>query len=272
MTNEINGVNGSAELTVGDVLVLDGRKVQGVRMTSRDGEYLVEADALKGFLEAEKDYNMLKLGEEALSKLCKSYRSTFKEDDRTKFSMLVDLFDDISMSIADESVHQKIDELISAFRSSPSADSEEVDKLRQQLAETKEKLRLAEQKDLRLLGRELSRRSAEVRSGKRVRAQALMLSLSIRGKTTAEIADALAERGYGNTNTTILKALSARQPEDKERLRGIMQACPDEFDGITEDDFRHWFDERCRKAAKACKKRELKRRLENEIDGFGEVD
>lgn len=44
------------------------------------------------------------------------------------------------------------------------------------------------------------------------------------------------------------------QLEDKERLKNIMSSCPDEFDGLTNDDFESRYSVKHEKALKVYKK------------------
>lgn len=143
---------------------------------------------------------------------------------------------------------------------------EEIIKLRQQLQAAEAKLAEAQEPDFRILGKKLSERSIEVRSGKRIKAQAVMLSLAIKGKKPNEIAGVLAERGYGNSLGAISRALSVVKQEDKDRLRGIMNSCPDEFSDVTDDDFEKWYSVKHEKALKSYKKKLLTKRLKEEIE------
>ncbi|MDE7477147.1 MAG: hypothetical protein K2M91_04215 [Lachnospiraceae bacterium] len=144
--------------------------------------------------------------------------------------------------------------------------SEEIIKLRQQLQETEARLAEAEEPDFKTLGKKLNARSIEVRSGKRIRSQAVMLSLAIQGKTTNEIADVLSQQGYGNSCAAISRALSVIQPEDKDRLRGIMDSCPDEFGDVTDEDFEKWYSVRHKKAMKSYKKKLITQRVKAEME------
>lgn len=142
--------------------------------------------------------------------------------------------------------------------------SEEVIRLRQQLQEAEAKLNA--EPDMKALGRVLNAKSAQVRGEKRIKSQAVILSCAIRGRSSNEIADILAERGFGNSSAAISRALSVLNPEDKDRLRGIMSACPDEFEGLTGDDFEKWFSRKHEKALRSYKKKLINKRVKAEVE------
>lgn len=258
----------STTFTVQGTLVLNGMKFSGVEITSCEGKYLIDSAVLDDLLEKSRKCKILKLSYERMSELWKNYNTPKGKNDAYVAKELIELVKSISLSGDADSIKQKLEELIKAYNSMtiPTDNTEEVMKLRQQLQATEAKLAEAQEPDFRALGKKLSERSIEVRSEKRIKAQAVMLSLAIKGEKPNEIAGVLAERGYGNSLGAISRALSVVKQEDKDRLRGIMNSCPDEFSDVTDDDFEKWYSVKHEKALKSYKKKLLTKRLKEEIE------
>ena len=129
---------------------------------------------------------------------------------------------------------------------------EEVEALQKQLQAAQEEIRELKLENLKLSGtgqepdfsvlrRQLCQKSAEARRNKCRLGTAVALSAAVRGAPTGEISRLLAERGLSDSAAFISKVLSAREPEDEDRLKCIMSEFPEEFVGVAEEEFMEWF-------------------------------
>lgn len=119
-------------------------------------------------------------------------------------------------------------------------------------------------------GEMLGELSAKVRTAKKRQAVAVCLSLSIQGYYPYKIAEVLEERGLSCSDASISRALSVLKDEDKSRLWGIFESFPEEFSGLTAEDFETWFSNRYADAKKAADKRERNRRRREAFSEWGE--
>lgn len=247
-------------------LFMNGKEVSGVEKTSCEGKYLVDAKVFNDFLEMNGKYKILKLANERMLELWKTYSCSVGKSDESLIKEFVALIGSISQIDGAVSIKEQLEDLIKAFNSMtvPVENTEEIMKLRQQLQEAEAKLNA--EPDMKALGRILNAKSAQVRGEKRIKSQAVILSCAIRGRSSNEIADILAERGFGNSSAAISRGLSVLNPEDKDRLKGIMSACPDEFEGLTGDDFERWFSGKHEKALSSYKKKLINRRVKAEVE------
>lgn len=252
--------------TIEGTLFKDDKELSGVEITSCEGKYLVDSKVFNDFLEISGKYKILQLTNARLSELWKTYNCAVGKNDESLIKELVALIESISQFDEIASIKEQLEELIKAFSSmNVSVDNtEEVIKLRQQLQAAEAKLNA--EPDMKALGRMLNAKSAQVRGEKRIKSQAVILSCAIRGKSPSEISDVLAERGYGNSLAVVSRALSVLQPDDKERLKDIMNSCPDEFSDVTDDDFEKWYSARHEKALKSYKKKLINQRVKAEVE------
>lgn len=151
---------------------------------------------------------------------------------------------------------------------SDNATNAEVESLKKELSEARSKIAIQDARirelsawqatpDFTDLRKELAQRSVEVRRKKCMLGTAVALSCAIKGIPTKEITGILLERHLSGSPSFISKALSVRDKKDKERLINIMNAHPEEFEGLEEADFEKWYDERYRKVMNAARKRRI---------------
>lgn len=126
----------------------------------------------------------------------------------------------------------------------------EVEMQRNTIAALEKKLSDGGSADMSDAFKQITSRATNARVKKKEKAIAVVLSCSILGMTTEESLYALERRGIKRTRSFVSRVLRVVEPQDRDRLKAIMSAYPEEFDSISTKQFDAWFDKKL-KASKA---------------------
>lgn len=225
------------ELKVIGDLYVDGKQVKGVKTTTWGTYCLIETDVLKKLLAMQSRCSALDKSMSHVMSLVQSNKIAQHSDDSKELQRLRDEVTSLHVNLkAMEDLNMKLSEARS-----------EIESLKNKLRERKETE--GSKNGSAIQPWEASMR---VRTAKKDRTFALILSMSLHNKSTCSISEELKSQGLGNSGTHIARALSVLKDGDKARLRGIISSHPEMFEGVSDEDFEAWFADRYKRLKRAA--------------------
>lgn len=224
------------ELKVIGDLYVDGKQVKGVKTTTWGTYCLIETDVLEKLLAMQSRCSALDKSMSHVMSLVQSNKIAQHSDDSKELQRLRDEVTSLHVNLkAMEDLNTKLSEARS-----------EIESLKNKFRERKE---TEGSKNGSVI--QPWEASMRVRTAKKDRTFALILSMSLHNKSTYSISEELKSQGLGNSGTHIARALSVLKDGDKARLRGIISSHPEMFEGVSDEDFEAWFADRYKRLKKA---------------------